>query len=143
MPLIVRRAGPQEFSDLLHFYRENGYHLDVDPADAFYIAADEGALVGIVRLAQEFNLTVLRGMRVAPAYQRRGIGTRLLRLLDKDLGSADCYCLPYAHLVDFYGQIGFGLMDPGEAPPHLSERIAGYRARGDGKQYTLMYRPGQ
>ena len=141
MSLVIRRAGPEEFNILLEFLRENGYPLEVNPADTFYVAVEQGAVVGIVRLAVEFGHAVLRGMRVARARQRRGMGTRLLHLLEKDLDSTDCYCLPYAHLVEFYGQIGFRLLDEHRAPPHLQERIAGYRALGNGKQYTLMYRP--
>jgi N-acetylglutamate synthase-like GNAT family acetyltransferase len=142
MSIAVRRAGPEEFSALLEFYRQSGYSLKVNPADAFYVADDEGALIGLVRLAREFEFTVLRGMRIAAAHQRRGVGTRLLRLLERDLGSTACYCIPYAHLVEFYGQIGFRVLDPRGAPAHLSERLASYRMREDGKQYTLMYRPG-
>lgn len=141
MSLVVRKARHEEFSTLLEFLRENGYPLEVNPADAFYIAVEQDAVIGVVRLAREFELTVLRGMRVAPARQRRGVGTRLLHVLEKDLADTACYCLPYVHLVEFYGQIGFRVLEPLEAPAHLSERIAAYRAMGNGKQYTLMYRP--
>lgn len=141
MSLTVRRARPDEFNEVMEFLRENGYPLEVNPADTFYAAIDQGVMVGVVRLAREFGITVLRGMRVAPSHQRRGIGTRLIRLLEEDLNGTECYCIPYAHLIEFYGQIGFRVLDTSDAPPHLSERIAGYRARGTGKEYAIMYRP--
>jgi N-acetylglutamate synthase-like GNAT family acetyltransferase len=141
MGTIVRRAGAQELTGLLEFYRRSGYSPEVNPEDAFYIAVNEEAIIGVVRLAQEFGLTVLRGMRIAPEHQRRGIGTRLLHLLETDFGQADCYCIPYEHLVEFYGQIGFQVLDAGSAPAHLSERLASYRTRGEGKPYILMHRP--
>lgn len=140
MTVVTRRAYPEEFKTLLEFYRENGYPLEVNPSDTFYVALTEGELIGIVRLAQEFGFTVLRGMRVSPRWQRSGVGSRLLRLLEQDLVGKECYCLPYAHLVGFYGQIGFQSIDLAEAPEHLQERIGRYRALQNGNQYTLMYR---
>jgi hypothetical protein len=65
----------------------------------------------------------------------------MLRAVAAKLG-APCYCIPYAHLAGFYGQIGFRQVDPGETPDFLAARLADDRFRGDGQEYLLMYRPG-
>jgi GNAT superfamily N-acetyltransferase len=79
-------------------------------------------------------------MRVEPDFQRQGIGSRLLGAVGAEL-RGPCYCIPYAHLTGFYGQIGFQVLEPRLAPDFLAERLATYRARGDGHEYLLMYRP--
>jgi predicted N-acetyltransferase YhbS len=67
-------------------------------------------------------------MHVAPAYQRRGIGRALLDLCVPWLDRSAAYCLPYAHLTDFYGQIGFIVTLPELLPTFLADRLAGYLA---------------
>jgi hypothetical protein len=42
-------------------------------------------------------------MMIAPSYQRRGIGTRMLWEASKFMHSAECFCLPHAWLEGFYG----------------------------------------
>jgi hypothetical protein len=58
-----------------------------------------------------------------------------------ELGEQRCFCIPYAHLTDFYGRIGFEVAEPQPAPAFLAERLESYRALGDGKEYVLMHRP--
>ena len=50
----------------------------------------------------------------------------------------DCYCLPFEHLSDFYGQVGFVPIQPGEAPSHLRERLQ--ENRGNGQNVLIMWR---
>jgi predicted N-acetyltransferase YhbS len=73
---------------------------------------------------------MLRGLRVAPAWHRRRIGSRLLRAFVADLGDEVCYCVPYTHLVPFYGEVGFKPMRAEDAPPFLLKRLAGYKRGG-------------
>ena len=54
------------------------------------------------------------------------------------LGGEECYCVPYAHLVAFYGRAGFEVVPPGGGPPFLRERVERYRSRG--LDVTLMRR---
>ncbi len=106
------------------------------------LAEQDGHLVGIVRLAAEEGVMVLRGMQVDPKFQRRGIGQRLLATVDRELNGRSCFCIPYAHLVDFYGGIGFHVIEPAQAPSFLRLRLRQYQNRGDGKEYLIMRREG-
>jgi hypothetical protein len=78
---------------------------------------------------------------VRPDAQRRGVGRALLRRFDAVLGPGPCYCLPFAHLIGFYGIIGFAEAAPGELPPHLAARLAQYRAERPGVNMIAMRRP--
>lgn len=141
--MSVRRAGAEDLDRARRFYRSRGYGGGIRPEDTVLLAERDGRLVGVVRLAPEHGAVVLRGMQVDPACQRRRIGTRLLAAIADELGERDCFCIPYVHLVHFYGQIGFRPIEPGAAPAFLAERLAEYRRRADGKEYLLMHRPGR
>jgi hypothetical protein len=58
-----------------------------------------------------------------------------LARISEELGESACCCIPYAHLVQFYSRIGFGVTEPARSPRFLKERLEGYQARGDGRQY--------
>lgn len=132
-----------------------GMAADVDRVNSFYarqattarVTADEQVVlaeqndhvVGVVRLCLEHGHLVLRTMRVREDLQRKGIGKQRLRFLESLLNGRECYCLPYAHLTEFYGVIGFLGIPEEEAPLHLQERLNRYRAQGG--NVIVMKRP--
>jgi predicted N-acetyltransferase YhbS len=122
-------------------YEHWGYHGGVLPSDCVFLAERGGDLVGVVRLSNEEGVQMLRGMQIAPQERRRGTGTRLLHALVERLSDSVCYCVPFSHLVGFYGQAGFEEIPLGDAPLFLVERIARYR--DEGHVVTLMRRPAQ
>jgi len=121
--------GPDR-DEAVAFLRAEGYSHTISPADRVFAAWMNAEIVGAVRLAAEHGAIVLRGMRVRSDVTRRGIGRQLLDRLQKELGPATCYCIPYAWLIGFYGRIGFQVIDSANAPPFLAERHAAYRQRG-------------
>ena len=130
--VTVRLAEADELDSVARLYRATGYAGRVDPEnDRALVALVGDVFVGVVRLCHEYRVTVLRGMRVADSYQRRGIGTALLRGLEPLLTAQDCYCLPFTHLERFYSLIGFQTMQDGEVPGFLSARTARYRSKGE------------
>ena len=133
---------PEDISRALNFYAERRYGGGIRPEDAVLLAERDGELVGIVRLAAEENVVVLRGMQVRPRFQRQGIGKRLLATVADELDGRDCFCIPYAHLVGFYSGIGFQVIEPTKAPTFLRLRLETYQNRGDGKEYLIMQREG-
>jgi predicted N-acetyltransferase YhbS len=135
--MTVETVTPDE--RVAEFYRRAGYAGQVQATDRVLVAIEADQWVGIVRLALEGGVTVLRGMRVLAAHQRRGIGQQLLWAACDALDGRPCYCLPYAHLTAFYGQAGFRELDPQDAPAFLAERLADYRRRRP-ESFTLMFR---
>lgn len=140
--ISIRRARSDEFGLVRHFYSEEGYGGTVTSAAAVFVAeteADTGdELVGVVRLELEHGLWVLRGMNVRRMQQRQGVGTSLLHALVATLGDRECYCIPYVHLRQFYGQAGFAEIPLDAAPEFLCARSDEYRARGF--DVTIMHR---
>ena len=135
----IRIAGPDEYSRVLSIYAALGYRRTIDPADTVWFAESAGEVVGIVRVAAEQGTLVLRGMRIAEHARRQRLGTRMLEAIAEWLGDRECYCVPYPHLVGFYRQIGFALLEPADAPRFLAERLAEYRRSG--QDVILMRRP--
>jgi GNAT superfamily N-acetyltransferase len=117
MLIQVRRAMPEDISRVLKFYAERRYGGGIRPEDALLLAEHDGELLGIVRLTTEEGVVVLRGMQVHPRFQRQGIGKRLLVAVAQELDGKGCFCIPYVHLVGFYGGIGFHVMEPAGARP--------------------------
>lgn len=128
--ILIRIAGRDETARLRSAYAAFGYHRETDPKDTVWFAESAGQVVGIVRIAEEQGVLVLRGMRVGESFRRGRIGTRLLYAIAEWLGDRACYCIPYSHLTGFYGQIGFAEIEPEAAPDFLANRLAEYRRSG-------------
>jgi N-acetylglutamate synthase-like GNAT family acetyltransferase len=122
----VREALAADLPRVIQFYSETEYTGSVSPNDRIIVAEDAGQIVGAYRLAREEGALILRGMRVASAWQRRGIGTRMLEYLEAL--RERCFCIPYSYLVDFYAAAGF--TSTSEDPASLRERLIEYRSRG-------------
>jgi N-acetylglutamate synthase-like GNAT family acetyltransferase len=126
--ITIFRETTANFSAMEAFYAF-GYFQAIT-ADCVVISAKaREKIVGAVRLSPESGVLVLRGMQIAPSYQRQGIGTRMLREIAKFMGSRECFCLPHSWLEGFYGIIGFAKIEDAEAPLHLLERLAEYRKK--------------
>lgn len=126
----VADAAPGDLAGVAALYAAAGYGAPVDPADTVVTAKLIGRVVGVVRLCPEEGVTVLRGMQVAPAFQRQGLGARLLAACAPHLAGRQVFCLPYAHLAGFYAAAGFETVDEHALPAFLASRLAGYRAGG-------------
>lgn len=139
-PPAVRPARAGELDEVADFYEGLGYGGGMRPADTVLLARTEDGVVGAVRLCEEGGLLVLRGTYVAEELRGTGIGSALVSAAVARAGGRACWCVPHAHLVDFYGRAGFVEVSATDAPEFLVERSDRYRAGG--QVVTLMVRPG-
>jgi predicted N-acetyltransferase YhbS len=135
----VSIASVAEHAVLAAVYLQWGYEGGIADDDLVYVAKRDRRPIGLVRRASIAGHLMLRGMQVAPECRRQGVGTQLLRAFVADLPATDCYCIPFSHLVAFYGQAGFRRVEEAAAPPSLRERLSHYRA--EGHDVLLMRRP--
>ena len=119
-----------ELSEVAALYEACNYGGRVSAADATFICRVEKQIVGAVRLVQEDQVIVLRGMQVRRSHQRQGIGAHLLSACVPLLNEYRAYCLPYAHLVPFYDAASFRCVSETKLPSFLAERPSSYLARG-------------
>lgn len=139
---VTRKAHPEEFERVVDFYRANDYGAAISPSNVIVVAEDGRTLCGAVRLCEEHDTPVLRGMRVCEGMRRQGIGSLLLQAAKTIIGEKECFCIPYRHLRAFYGRIGFVEIEAADAPPFLQERCAGYKRLYD-LDVIVMWRPGK
>lgn len=126
------------------FYVAHGASASARPEDLFFNAFDGDELIGSVRFCVEENTPMLRSMMIHESYRNRGVGRALLGAFGAYLDDQACrltHCLPYGHLVAFYGEIGFEVIPEMQAPPFLIERLAGYRKKNPTTDYICMRRP--
>lgn len=127
--MIIRIAETTEYSKVRGLYEACNYNGGVMDNDVVVIA-ENGELIGAVRICQEESVKILRGMQINIPHRGKGTGTLMLKFLQKNFDTNDCYCIPYKHLKIFYGQIGFEEISPGEAPDFLAERLKKYSDSG-------------
>ena len=108
------------------FYADHGWPNREIASDSVLVAEEDSNIIGVVRLAPENGTLVLRGMQIATPRQREGIGKRMLSKLSEKIGTQECFCVPYTHLISFYGTIGFKEINPAIAPMFLQDRLANY-----------------
>ena len=126
----VQVAESSEHDALTALYRRWGYRAGIAPGSIVYAAMLDGQTVGLVRRTIEEGVSMLRGMFIHPEFRRRGIGAELLAGFVADLPDVDCLCVPFTHLVSFYGRGGFAVIPETAAPAFLLERLGRYRAEG-------------
>jgi N-acetylglutamate synthase-like GNAT family acetyltransferase len=136
----TRKAHTDEMERIAAFYRANEYGPTIRPTDVIVIAENDRKLCGAVRLCEENNSLVLRGMRVLERMRRQGIGTQLLEAAELFIDDRECFCIPHRYLQSFYGRIGFVVIDESEAPPFLQARCTEYRHE-NGLDVIIMCRP--
>ncbi len=135
----IRIAQESDLAEIEVFYATVGYTGGVLPTDYVLVARASDGILGVVRLCEEFEVLVLRGMYVGESQRRSGIGKALLSELSAKIGSRECWCIPFAHLRGFYGRIGFEETAATKAPKFLAERCARYI--GEGADMIIMARP--
>ena len=126
---ILAEARPA-FPELVKFYESVGYYGGIADDCTVISARLDGRVIGVVRLAPEAGLLLLRGMMIVPAWQRRGVGSAMLERLGAEIGARECYCAALPWLDGFYSQIGFHPIDETLAPDYVREHVWINRARG-------------
>lgn len=101
--------------------------------DLFFVAFKNSEIVGSVRFCEEENTPMLRSMVIHADHRRNRIGQCLLQTFEKYLNDnkiKNTFCLPYGHLGEFYGSIGFKIVaDENTAPQFLQDRLTEYRKK--------------
>ena len=130
------------------FYKKNGHQGQARPDDLFFLAFRNSEIMGCVRFCEEEGTAMLRTMMIDEPSRRQKIGHQLLLNFEHYLTEnkiKNTYCIPYSHLEDFYGLIGFNRVSDLDLPVFLQQRIADYRAKAietsNGKIYLCMRRP--
>ena len=113
----------ERYKDVQEFYSSIGYLKNIREEDRIIGALSQDRIIGAVRIAMEDDVFVLRGMQIGLNFQRQGIGTRMLNVVNSLIEQNICWCIPYEWLESFYNQIGFKKIQEEHAPLFLQKRI--------------------
>lgn len=114
------------------FYEQEGKTHRARDSDLFFAAFIEGTIVGVCRFCIDENTPMLRSMIVHAPLRSQKIGAKILESFAQYLDQNNfrpTYCIPYAHLENFYGRIGFKIIREEDAPAFLQDRIQTYRKK--------------
>jgi GNAT superfamily N-acetyltransferase len=134
--MVIRKSVEADFAAMLaivndaaHAYRGvipvDRWHEPYMPADelakeiaggvVFWVAEQEGRLLGVMGIQDRGDVALVRHAYVAPATQRTGVGTRLLRhvegLVDKPILIGTWAAASWA--IEFYRRNGFTVVPSG------------------------------
>ena len=137
MIVIIRFAEINEYPEILIHYEACNYRGGLEDDDKIVIAVDKD-VIGAVRICIEHDVKVLRGMQVKPAWQKKGIGSSMLKFLAAHVDIDGCYCLPFKHMKLFYGLIGFEEISVHSAPKFLTERLEKYLSSGHNEMLIMV-----
>ncbi|MGF1718176.1 GNAT family N-acetyltransferase [Photobacterium chitinilyticum] len=115
---------------LNQFYREQGYHSGWSHVERAFIATTNSEIIGSVKVEVRDGVSILRGMYITKEYQGKGLGTSFIKYIEPILNETVSYCMPFSHLSEFYGQVGFKSINPDGFPDFLAQRYQGYENRG-------------
>lgn len=135
----IRQASKEEYHEVISHYERCGYRGGVQENDRIIIALEEERIIGAVRICSENSEKILRGMQVQSQYQNKGLGKAMLQYLHDNVDLIDCYCLPYKHLMNFYGRIGFREMPAEKVPLFLAERFNEYAKSARAPMIIMKY----
>jgi N-acetylglutamate synthase-like GNAT family acetyltransferase len=89
---------------------------EISDGVAFWVAEEEGRLLGVMGIQDKGDVALVRHAYVAPATQGKGVGTRLLRhvagLTDKPILIGTWAAASWA--IEFYERNGFTVVPGGE-----------------------------
>ncbi|ELA8088818.1 GNAT family N-acetyltransferase [Vibrio parahaemolyticus] len=112
------------------FYKEQGYHSAWSNTERAFICLNDGAIIGSVKVELINDVTILRGMYIASEFQGQGLGLQFLKHIEPVLNLRTAYCMPLAHVTDFYKHIGFNEVEESQYPEFLQQRCEKYREMG-------------
>lgn len=138
--MITRILDPAEITLIKDFYQKYQYDQPISPDDHFLVIQNEGGIIGALRVCHEEGVFILRGMRVADAFQRQGVGSHLLDYFSEFIDNKGCYCIAKTYLQSFYERVGFEEIKQGEAPDFLKARLHHYQTKL-GLDVRLLYKP--
>ncbi|EGR1480676.1 N-acetyltransferase [Vibrio parahaemolyticus] len=112
------------------FYKEQGYHSAWSNTERVFICLNDGEIIGSVKVELINNVTILRGMYIASDFQGQGLGLKFLKHIEPVLNLRTAYCMPLAHVTNFYKRIGFKEVEESKYPDFLQKRCGKYREIG-------------
>ena len=123
--IVLRPARPVELDSIVGLLRAADLPVeDLDAAmlDAFVVAIEDGACVGVVGLENRGSNALLRSLAVEPRHRSRGLGARLVDAVETEArarGVTALYLLTTTATA-FFERMGYAAHDRAAVPPAIA-----------------------
>jgi len=128
--MYIIKAPEDLKTQVKQFYSNMGYGGGWSENEQAYCFLVDNTVKGCVKIEKIQGVCMLRGMYLEKSLQRNGVGTSLIKHIEPELNEATSYCLPFAHLSEFYGQVGFKKVSSDSLPDFLVARFKKYQEMG-------------
>jgi N-acetylglutamate synthase-like GNAT family acetyltransferase len=123
---------------IVDFYKTCDYEYHPKEGEKVIVAQDDNKIIGVVRLSWGGGLVQLRGMQIHQLSQGNGIGSEMLKEVEKLIKNDECYLVGYPHLEKFYGLIGFKTVSFDDVPLIIQERYTNAKSRFPETVFCIM-----
>jgi len=114
----LRELHDVELESANHIYAQIDFALSEPPRDQTFGGFVNDQLVGLARINHHADAREIGGFWTHPEHRGRSVATRLLcHVLDLLPMDRRCFCIPFAHLADFYRAHGFRDLEPEDSLP--------------------------
>lgn len=124
--LTFSQLEPIKLPIVARFYKEHYPAGKPKRDETIFLTYQENTLIGSVRFKSIDKHQLLTGMLIHPEYRQQGIGHQLMAFCAQSINLTGCYCFAFEHLVPFYSQHGFQILEPQELPLSLQGRFNRY-----------------
>lgn len=122
MSTIIRNASVADHTALNNLYAQWGKAFQHSVDDQYFVAEYDNKLIAAVRLSFENNVFLVRSLFVDKEFRGCGVATKLLGQVNKELGTAQAYCIALGAHQKSLGDIGFQKIAGLTAPEFLTAR---------------------
>lgn len=122
MSTTIRNASFADYPALNGLYAQWGKAFQHSIDDQYFLAEYGNKLIAAVRLSFENNVFLVRSLYVDKEFRGCGVATKLLGHVNKELGTAEVYCIALGIHQKFLSDIGFQKIAGLTAPEFLTAR---------------------
>jgi len=124
--VVIRASDAADFRQVLALLTGAGLpteDLDTAPELRFWVAEDEGKIVGAVGLERTGTAGLLRSLVVAPGYRAKGLGRELVATLERnaEADGVEILVLLTQTAKSFFGGLGYRLVDRAYVPDEIKQ----------------------
>lgn len=123
--ISIEQLEPLKLPLVQKLYKQHYPSAKAKKDELIFVAYCHNELCAVVRFKKIDKWRLLTGMLVIPSYRGRGVAHLLIQKCNELILNNHDYCFAFEHLVPFYGQHGFSIVEHKDLPNplgHLFER---------------------
>ncbi len=129
--LNIKIWSQPNFRGVNKFYRSQKHKGSASGGEQVFVIYQNDNIIAAVRLVPFEGFYWLRSLYVKSELRGQSLGKKLLEHIHKHI-TLPIYCFPYSHLLSFYQDSGYTLLEPDQLPSNLQQLFNRYQGKGQG-----------